>query len=88
MVEKDMFLDGTPLERAQNACIPSLGAAHNPEVVGSSPTAATIKPSGFVSSPDGFPFSNDKQREKVAIQKAKNLITPATTPYRIFSDKG
>ncbi len=44
MAEKDMVPDKTDLESAQNACTPSLTAAHNPEVVGSSPTAATINP--------------------------------------------
>ena len=37
-----MLLDRTVSERVQNACIPSLRAAHNPEVAGSSPAAATI----------------------------------------------
>ena len=41
--ESDVLLDRTVSERVQNACIPSLRAAHNPEVAGSSPAAATIK---------------------------------------------
>ena len=41
--ESDVLLDRTVSERVQNACIPSLRAAHNPEVAGSSPAAATRK---------------------------------------------
>ena len=42
--EKDMFPDSIRLESTENVYAPPLSAAHNPEVVGSSPTAATIKP--------------------------------------------
>ena len=43
-----MFLDTIRLESAGNICFPPLSAAHNPEVAGSSPAAATkISPESF-----------------------------------------
>ena len=41
--EKDMFSDTIRTESAENICSPPLSAAHNPEVAGSSPAAATIE---------------------------------------------
>ena len=41
-VGRDMLPDAIGSESTRNTCISPLRAAHNPEVVGSSPTAATI----------------------------------------------
>ena len=42
--EKDMFPDSSRLESTENVYAPPLRAAHNPEVAGSSPAAATKTP--------------------------------------------
>ena len=39
--KNDMFLDTIRSESTGNVCFPALSAAHNPEVAGSSPAAAT-----------------------------------------------
>ncbi|MDE7053784.1 MAG: hypothetical protein K2O84_03085, partial [Oscillospiraceae bacterium] len=43
-MEKDMFSDIIRPESTENICSPPLSAAHNPEVAGSSPAAATKTP--------------------------------------------
>ena len=41
-MEKDMVSDTIRTESTENICSPPVSAAHNPEVAGSSPAAATI----------------------------------------------
>ena len=45
--EKDIFPDTIRLESAENVYSLCLSAAHNPEVAGSSPAAATKETAGF-----------------------------------------
>ena len=42
-MEKDMVSDTIRTESTENICSPPVSAAHNPEVAGSSPAAATIE---------------------------------------------
>ena len=82
--EKDMFLDTIRLESTENIYAPPLSAAHNPEVVGSSPAAATRESSGFVKNPDDSPYFKQECRQKSRTIKQQKSVYPTNYPLQDF----